>query len=202
MSSNAPGYYGRFLGEFQLFLEFFFFPGYKGKSHTGGAFMVRGSRKIALLAILALTVLGGCGDDDPTKIEEKTCHGIILGEIVPTDETGAIAGTGGEDQWCYPGNGADPFLPQLYPAVPNPFYPVTRLTWNLPDAARLYLRILDEDCRLVRTLLDQDYFAGTAAVQWDCTDDQDELVPDGDYVAVLTADGHTCAGILRVHSDR
>lgn len=163
--------------------------------------MFHSKRLPALAAILALAGLAlatGCGDDDPAQPEEKTCHGARIGEFVPTDEAGVITAGGGEEQWCYPGNAADPFLPQLYPAAPNPCSPTTRITWSLPDATTLYLRILDENCRLVRVLIDQDYFAGQNQIIWDCRDDQGSLVPNGDYVCVLTADGSTCAGVIRV----
>ena len=69
-------------------------------------------------------------------------------------------------------------------AHPNPFNPAVRITYEMPRAGRLVLRVHDLRGRLVRTLLDQEVPAGPGDVRWDGRDAQGSIHP-GVVVAEL-----------------
>lgn len=155
-------------------------------------------RRACWLMLSVAVLPAGCDDDDPSTSDPDFCYGIVFTEYLQVDSEGAVTAAGGEDQWCYPGNGADPFLPQLYPAYPNPAYGAINISWVLPEAMHLRLRIVDADCRVVKTLVDQQWISGFADLTWDCRDDDGDLVPEGRYACLLTAGGFTCHGTLNL----
>ena len=55
----------------------------------------------------------------------------------------------------------------LHPAYPNPFNPVTTITYSLPAAGQVKVEIFDIRGRLVETLLDGPEAAGPRQVQWE-----------------------------------
>ena len=72
---------------------------------------------------------------------------------------------------------------------PNPFNPATRLRYELPEAARVAIRVYDILGREVRTLREGDERAGTFFVDWDGRDSEGIAVSSGVYVARLRALG-------------
>lgn len=82
-----------------------------------------------------------------------------------------------------------PAGPRLHPNHPNPFNPRTTLAFELPRAGQLRLRLLDLRGRLVRTLLDEPWPAGTHRVVWDGSDDRGRAVASGIYLVQLALDG-------------
>ena len=109
---------------------------------------------LILLAAAFLVCCAGCGDDDPAVVAAGDCNGITFDDFKPTDENSNGTGAGGENDWCYPDSGADPSLPYLYPAYPNPFYPVVKISFSLPAASYMNLQILNDKCEVVRSLVD------------------------------------------------
>jgi hypothetical protein len=71
---------------------------------------------------------------------------------------------------------------------PNPFNPSTQIRFSLPTAGPVQLRIYDVRGRLVRTLVDQAYEAGTWTVTWNGRDDRGRSVASGAYLYELRAD--------------
>ena len=69
------------------------------------------------------------------------------------------------------------------PAVPNPFNPVTSISYVVPEDVRgpVSMRVVDVRGRLVRTL-DVDSSSGEHAVRWHGTDDRGQRVPAGVYL--------------------
>jgi len=55
----------------------------------------------------------------------------------------------------------------LSEAYPNPFNAVVRLSYGLPDAAMVSIRVYDVAGRLIETLLDKNRLAGYHTVLWD-----------------------------------
>lgn len=119
-------------------------------------------------------------------------------------ELGVGAAPGSPDCWAASGNDCEfnPVLSQNQdPAAsvpdrdvlasrnhPNPFNPLTVITFDLPVAARVELRVYDLGGRLVRTLLDGRHLeAGPAEAAWDGRDDQGNALGAGVYLYRLVA---------------
>ena len=69
---------------------------------------------------------------------------------------------------------------------PNPFNPSTSFEFTLPLDKRVSVRIYDVSGRLVRTLVNGEYFAeGTHTVTWNGRDDGGQPVASGAYIYTL-----------------
>lgn len=74
----------------------------------------------------------------------------------------------------------------VYPAIPNPFNPVTQIRFDLPVASLVNLRIYSIGGRLVRTLHDHHRLpAGRHSVSWNGTGNSGRLVASGVYFYVF-----------------
>ncbi len=76
---------------------------------------------------------------------------------------------------------------------PNPFNPVTRISFELPSAGRVQLDVFDIKGRYVRTLVSEDMPAGQHGVFWDGKDSSGQGVASGQYFYRLDAGGLTAA---------
>jgi len=77
----------------------------------------------------------------------------------------------------------------LHQNHPNPFNPMTTLSFDLPRDANVTLSIFDVSGRLVRTLVGQERrIAGQHQVTWNGRDDRGRQVPSGIYFYKLVAD--------------
>ena len=76
---------------------------------------------------------------------------------------------------------------------PNPFNPLTTVTFTLEKAGIASLRIFDASGRLVRTLFTDYRDSGAHAVLWDGRDDGGRQVGDGVYLYRLDAAGDSDA---------
>ena len=65
---------------------------------------------------------------------------------------------------------------------PNPFNPVTTISFVLQSAQQVKLTIFDTNGRLVRTLVNDVRTAGSNDVTWDGTNDVGQTVASGVYV--------------------
>ena len=71
---------------------------------------------------------------------------------------------------------------------PNPFNPVTTLSYDLPRSSSVSLRIFDVGGRVVKTLVAEEYHAaGRFEVRWNGHDDGGRMVPSGTYFARMQA---------------
>ncbi|GEM_PF-456995 len=77
-----------------------------------------------------------------------------------------------------------PATPQLRPNYPNPFNPVTMLTFSVPERMHVRLSVHDIFGRHIATAADASVEAGTHQFQFDGTG-----LPSGTYFAVLEAGG-------------
>ena len=77
----------------------------------------------------------------------------------------------------------------LAPAMPNPVWGSTRITYGLASDSRVALEIYDVTGRRVRTLLDATHPAGEYTASWDGADDSGRRVAAGVYLYRLRADG-------------
>jgi len=76
--------------------------------------------------------------------------------------------------------------------APNPLNPATAITFSLPRAQVVTLRIIDLRGRVVRTLVNGERSQGTNTVVWDGRDEQGSLAASGTYMYRLT----TAEGML------
>ena len=76
----------------------------------------------------------------------------------------------------------------LSEAYPNPFNSVTRISYGLPEASQVALRVFDISGRLVTELLNENQMSGAYSVSWNARD-----VASGVYVLRLVAGGREFA---------
>lgn len=81
--------------------------------------------------------------------------------------------------------GAAPVRPVLRQNRPNPFNPLTELSYELPAAGQVTLRVHDVTGRLVRTLVDGRMEAGRHTSVWDGTDNLGGPAASGVYLYSL-----------------
>nr|MEE4267047.1 FlgD immunoglobulin-like domain containing protein [Candidatus Krumholzibacteria bacterium] len=75
--------------------------------------------------------------------------------------------------------------------VPNPFNPATAIAFRLAGPGLVRLDILDVRGRLVRSLIQDRYAAGSHEVRWDGRDDRGQAVAAGVYLTRMQAPGYT-----------
>lgn len=96
---------------------------------------------------------------------------------------GASSGVPGEDLTDVPSEYV------LRGVSPNPFNPVTEISYGLPDDGRVALRVYNVAGKLVRVLVDGEVDAGYHAATWDGRDDRGEAVASGVYFCRMEAEG-------------
>ena len=80
---------------------------------------------------------------------------------------------------------------QLHANIPNPFNPTTTIRFDLPGPGRVQLTIHDVTGRLVTTLANEQFTAGSFRETWNGTDDQGRAAASGIYFARLEAGEYT-----------
>lgn len=113
--------------------------------------------------------------------------GMVYYKVTVTDFSGNESDASGPE----PATAIEPFTPARYALhqnVPNPFNPMTSITYDLPEASELItLRIYDVAGALVRSLVNSEKAAGRYTVTWDGQDEAGERVASGVYFYRLTA---------------
>ena len=71
---------------------------------------------------------------------------------------------------------------ELRQNAPNPFNPITVISYALPEKARVTVEVYNIAGRLVRTLVDEEQEAGLRSVTWDGTDESGRSVASGVYL--------------------
>jgi hypothetical protein len=110
---------------------------------------------------------------------------ISICDVATTTHVGEDSGIIGDQQAeTYPIAGIE-----LHQNSPNPFNPMTTISYNLPEAARVSLRIYDVSGRLIRVLVqDRMESYGRHEAIWNGLDDMGRSVAAGVYVYQLKAD--------------
>ena len=72
---------------------------------------------------------------------------------------------------------------------PNPFNPVTKISFELPTSSRVRLRIFDVRGNEVRTLVSGEMPFGSHTVTWNGADDHGRAVSSGVYFYRIEAEG-------------
>ena len=76
---------------------------------------------------------------------------------------------------------------RIYNAYPNPFNPVTSLSYDLPYNSVVKITVHDMMGRVVKTLVNDSQTAGFKSVQWSATNDKNEPVSAGLYLYTIQA---------------
>ncbi|MCY3999809.1 MAG: FG-GAP-like repeat-containing protein [Bacteroidetes bacterium] len=75
---------------------------------------------------------------------------------------------------------------ELHSNYPNPFNPSTSFSFTLPLDKRVSVRIYDMNGRLIRTLINDEFYSqGTHSVIWDSLSDAGTQVASGQYIYTL-----------------
>jgi len=82
-----------------------------------------------------------------------------------------------------------PPTPRLRQNVPNPFNPSTSISFELPTAGHVRMRVFRADGSWVANLVDRAYGTGTHRVVWDGRDAHGNAAASGPYIVRLQADG-------------
>ena len=76
---------------------------------------------------------------------------------------------------------------RIYNAYPNPFNPVTSLSYDLPYNSVVKITVHDMMGRVVKRLVNDSQTAGFKSVQWNATNDKNEPVSAGLYLYTIQA---------------
>ena len=78
----------------------------------------------------------------------------------------------------------------LYQNFPNPFNPTTRIKFDMPQQAKASVHVFDINGRLIKTIADQDYQAGTHFVDWHGEDALNMSVSSGVYFYKIISESY------------
>ena len=103
--------------------------------------------------------------------------------------------------WSFTTAGASGVDNSLVPArleapgnYPNPFNPMTRLRFALPNSGHVEVTVYDVKGRAVRNLVNRDYPQGRHEVVWDGRDDSGQVLSSGTYLYQVKAGGSVVSG--------
>ena len=83
-----------------------------------------------------------------------------------------------------------PAVTALAAVYPNPFNPVTRVSFSLKQKGHISMRVYDVSGRLVRVLIDEVREAGAYEVAWDGANDRGRSTASGIYFCRMEADDY------------
>ena len=78
---------------------------------------------------------------------------------------------------------------ELFPAYPNPFNPVTTLSYSLNEETEVSFIIYDIMGHEIKTLVNSKQVPGLKRIQWNSKDNYGKKVPSGIYVSSIRAGG-------------
>jgi hypothetical protein len=82
----------------------------------------------------------------------------------------------------------------LHPTTPNPFNPSAKIRFDLSEAGHVHLAVYGVTGRLVTTLSDRDYEAGSHSATWHGVDSEGREVGAGVYYILLKSGNYEAAG--------
>ena len=80
-----------------------------------------------------------------------------------------------------------PLTYNLYNAYPNPFNPVTKLRYDLPNDEFVNITIYDMLGNVINNLVNDNQNSGYKSVQWNATNNQGQQVSAGVYLYGIEA---------------
>ena len=76
---------------------------------------------------------------------------------------------------------------QLHAAYPNPFNPVTAISYEIPIGIQFTVRIFDITGKMIKTLISNKQSAGHGIVEWNGRNDIGKALPSGVYFYRLSS---------------
>jgi len=145
-------------------------------------------------------IIGTYPDDlDPAQSLDSFLGENMLGNWTLHVSDNAGWDTGTVNEWClhlgYPEDvsavedAGVPTVLALNGNYPNPFNPLTKISFDLPRATEVRLEVFDIRGRKVSTLVQEPLTAGRHAVVWNGTDQTGRQMASGTYFYRLVADG-------------
>ncbi|HYJ33164.1 MAG TPA: putative Ig domain-containing protein [Candidatus Binatia bacterium] len=140
---------------------------------------------VSLRACFAMSDLRGLFGDQsiPDNLASATITGSLStgGTFTATLGAPKVAGNGGDN-----GKGHEKHALHAK-ATPNPLNPQTKLTFTLSQAGRVRVLVYDARGRYVKTLLDENRYAGAQTLTWDGSDAHSRKVSSGMYLFRIVA---------------
>lgn len=84
-----------------------------------------------------------------------------------------------------------PVLTSLQSIYPNPFNPLTTISYGLAKAENVNIRIFNLKGQIVRNMVSESKAAGSYRLQWNGTDDNGQALSSGVYYITMTAGKYT-----------
>jgi hypothetical protein len=147
--------------------------------------------------------IGGSSNDFLNSIQQTIDGGYILGGY---SESGADGdknenSQGNKDYWAIKldsdpafvtieSDGNEGMLPNQFiilPAYPNPFNPITTITYGIDTDSRITVKIYDITGQLITTLINTEQTQGWHSVVWNGTNQYNKQVPAGIYLSKITS---------------
>jgi len=137
-------------------------------------------------------------DGETIYIADSDGNPIISYDFGPqTDDISYGRFPDGSESWTYfssPTPGApnieslqlqSEFIPEsftVFPAYPNPFNPVTTLSYDIPNEGFVDVTVYDMMGRTIKNLVRSDQSYGYKSIKWNATNNQNQVVPAGVYI--------------------
>ena len=115
--------------------------------------------------------------------------GLQIGDIVARDNANKSVSVSVATVTDVPGDSVVPRVSTLNPNYPNPFNPMTTISFDLATAGRVRISIFSIDGRLVKTLTDESFRAGRHERVWAGRDDRGRTVASGTYLYIMEGPG-------------
>ncbi|MCK4664296.1 MAG: T9SS type A sorting domain-containing protein [Bacteroidales bacterium] len=77
---------------------------------------------------------------------------------------------------------------KIYPAFPNPFDSITKISYDIPNSTKIILIIYNTAGQEIRTLVNETQSAGNKSVFWDGKDNSGQIVSPGVYTYCIIID--------------
>jgi hypothetical protein len=129
------------------------------------------------------------GTATATNFSDPTGAGTWFYRVTAVDVHGNESPAGNEETLSSASDVPE-VLPErfaLNPNFPNPFNPMTTISFDLPEQSRVDLAVYSLKGELIATLLSRDFTAGNHEVTWNGTDQNGRAIPSGMYFAHLVA---------------
>lgn len=156
---------------------------------VGGAFRIEFDGE-DLTGDVTVPVTGGWGDWATVSTAATLPAGKLMMRFVPTVEGFNVNYVEFGSPTSVPDLEAS--RPILHPCYPNPFNPMTTISYDLPEQAAVVLSIYDAAGRQIRTLIGGEVVqAGPHNVVWNGRNDTGQVVAAGVYLCRLSAGGYS-----------
>jgi len=133
------------------------------------------------------------GQNTLWSVDTTTGEGTLIGTLNTSALTTIAVGAETPASVLPDGGELRPLGWGLSQNYPNPFNPGTQVRLELPEAANVWIRVVDMLGREIRTIKRQTLPAGAYVLAWDGRDDQGMPVSSGSYILSMEAHGNSGA---------